>query len=56
MPLAVRADVIPRLDGFGALGYIVLVTNMTRAPRQADAARDRVQRAILDAQRPLAQR
>jgi two-component system, chemotaxis family, sensor kinase Cph1 len=55
VPLAVRADVIARLDGSGALGYIVLVTNMSE-PRQAGAARDRVQRAILDAQQPLAQR
>jgi nitrogen-specific signal transduction histidine kinase len=54
LPLAVRADVIPRLDGFGALGYIVLVTNLSER-READAARDRVQRAILEAQRPLAQ-
>jgi PAS domain-containing protein len=54
IPLAVRADVIPRLDGFGALGYIVLVTNLSDR-HQADAARDRVQRAILEAQRPLAQ-
>jgi chemotaxis family two-component system sensor kinase Cph1 len=54
VPLAVRADVIARLDGTGALGYIVLVTNMT-ARHEADAARDRVQRAILDAQRPLRQ-
>ncbi len=54
VPLAVRADVIPRLDGIGALGRIVLVTNMTEG-READAARDRVQRAIRDAQRPLQQ-
>jgi chemotaxis family two-component system sensor kinase Cph1 len=54
VPLAIRADVIPRLDGVGALGRIVLVTNMTEG-READAARDRVQRAIRDAQRPLQQ-
>ena len=54
VPLAIRADVIPRLDGIGALGRIVLVTNMTEG-READAARDRVQRAIRDAQRPLQQ-
>ncbi len=54
VPLAVRADVISRLDGAGALGYIVLVTNMTER-HEADAARDRVHRAILDAQRPLRQ-
>ncbi len=52
VPLAIRADVIPRLDGFGALGRIVLVTNMTEG-REAEAARDRVHRAIRDAQRPL---
>lgn len=52
VPLAVRADVIPRLDGFGALGHIVLVTNLSER-HEADAARSRVQRAILDAQRPL---
>ena len=52
VPLAIRADVIPRLDGLGALGRIVLVTNMTEG-READAARDRVHRAIRDAQRPL---
>ena len=54
VPLAVRADVIPRIDGFGALGHIVLVTDMS-GRHQADAARGRVQRAILDAQRPLSQ-
>lgn len=54
IPLAIRADVIPRLDGMGALGRIVLVTNMSEG-READAARDRVQVAISDAQRPLAQ-
>jgi light-regulated signal transduction histidine kinase (bacteriophytochrome) len=54
VPLAVRADVIPRLDGSGALGYIVLITNMSER-READAALDRVQRAILDVQRPLVQ-
>ncbi len=54
IPLAIRADVIPRLDGFGALGRIVLVTNMSEG-READAARDRVQRAIREAQRPLRQ-
>lgn len=54
VPLAVRADVIPRLDGFGALGYIVLVTNMSKQ-YEASAARSRVQRAILDAQRPFSQ-
>ena len=52
VPLAIRADVIPRLDGLGALGRIVLVTNMTEG-REAEAARDRVHRAIRDAQRPL---
>jgi chemotaxis family two-component system sensor kinase Cph1 len=54
VPLAVRADVIPRIDGFGALGYIVLITNMS-VRHEADAVRDRLQRAILDAQVPLAQ-
>jgi len=54
IPLAIRADVIPRLDGFGALGRIVLVTNMSDG-REANAARDRVQSAIRDAQRPLTQ-
>jgi PAS domain-containing protein len=52
LPVAVRADVIPRLDGFGALGYIVLLTNLSER-REAGAARDRVQRAIVNAQRPL---
>jgi light-regulated signal transduction histidine kinase (bacteriophytochrome) len=52
LPLAIRADVVPRLDGFGALGHIVLVTNM-RERQEADAARDRVQRAILNAQWPM---
>jgi hypothetical protein len=55
IPVAVRADVIPRLDGFGALGHIVLLTNMSER-HEADAARSRVQRAILDAQRPLMQK
>ncbi len=54
VPLALRADVIPRIDGFGALGFIVLVTNLSER-READAARERVHRAILEAQRPLAQ-
>jgi light-regulated signal transduction histidine kinase (bacteriophytochrome) len=54
VPLMLRADVIPRLDGSGALGHIVLVTDMSER-RDADAARDRVQRAILSAQRPLGQ-
>jgi chemotaxis family two-component system sensor kinase Cph1 len=54
IPLAIRADVIPRIDGIGALGRIVLVTNMTDG-RAANAARDRVQSAIREAQRPLTQ-
>ena len=54
VPLAIRADVIPRLDGVGALGRSVLVTDMSEG-READAARDRVQRAIREAQRPLLQ-
>ena len=53
VPLAVRADVIARLDGSGALGHIVLVTNLSDR-REAAAARTRLQRAILDAQQPLA--
>ncbi len=53
LPLAVRADVISRPDGSGVLGYIVLATNLSER-RAADAARERVQRAILDAQQPLA--
>jgi light-regulated signal transduction histidine kinase (bacteriophytochrome) len=52
MEVAVRADVILRPDGAGALGHIVLVTDMSER-RQADAARQRVQRAILDVQQPL---
>jgi PAS domain-containing protein len=54
VPVAIRADVIPRLDGMGALGYIVLVTNTTE-DRAADAARLRVRSVIEDAQRPLRQ-
>jgi light-regulated signal transduction histidine kinase (bacteriophytochrome) len=54
VPVAVRADAIGRLDGAGALGHIVLVTDMSER-READTARDRVQRAIVDAQRPFAQ-
>ena len=53
IPLAVRADAIGRLDGAGALGYIVLLTNLSER-RAADSARHRVQRAISDAQRPFA--
>jgi light-regulated signal transduction histidine kinase (bacteriophytochrome) len=53
VPLAVRADAIGRLDGAGALGYIVLLTNLSER-READSARNRVQRAISDAQRPFA--
>ena len=52
VPLAIRADVIPRLDGQGALGRIVIVTNMSDG-HAADAARDRVQSAIRDALRPI---
>jgi light-regulated signal transduction histidine kinase (bacteriophytochrome) len=52
--LAVRADVIARPDGSGSLGHIVLVTNLNER-HEADAARQRVQRAILDAQQPLTQ-
>lgn len=53
VPVAVRADVIPRLDGFGPLGHIVLVTSLSER-QEADARRQRVHRAILEAQRPLA--
>jgi light-regulated signal transduction histidine kinase (bacteriophytochrome) len=53
VPVAVRAEVVPRLDGFGALGYIVLITNMSDR-READEARARVTQAIQEAQRPLA--
>ena len=53
LPLAVRGDVISRPDGTGVLGYIVLATSLSER-READAARERVQRAILDAQQPLA--
>lgn len=52
VPLAVRAEVIPRLDGIGALGSIVIVRNLTEG-HAADAARDRVQSAIRDALRPV---
>ncbi|MFO1302682.1 MAG: GAF domain-containing protein [Burkholderiales bacterium] len=55
VPVAIRADVIPRVDGVGALGYIVLVTNTTE-DRAAAAARVRVRSVIEDAQRPLHQR
>jgi hypothetical protein len=55
VPVAIRADVIPRLDGTGALGFIVLVTNISD-DRAADAARMRVRSVIEDAQRPLRQR
>jgi len=55
VPVAIRADVIPRLDGTGALGFIVIVTNVSEA-RAADAARVRVRSAIEDVQRPLRQR
>lgn len=54
VPLAVRAESIPRLDGDGTLGYILMLTNMSN-DRKADAARDRAQRAILEAQQPLLQ-
>lgn len=52
-PIALRADRVERPDGSGALGHIVLVTNLTRR-QEATAARDRLRRAILDAQEPLA--
>jgi light-regulated signal transduction histidine kinase (bacteriophytochrome) len=54
LPLAIRADVIKRPDGSGVLGHIVLVTNMSE-DREADAARERVEHAILAAQKPLTQ-
>lgn len=53
--VAVRAEVIPRLDGFGALGFILLVTSL--AARDADeSARNRAREAIRAAQGPLAAR
>lgn len=51
-PVAVRAEVIPRIDGFGVLGFIVLVTSLQS--RQADeAARERAREALRIAQGPL---
>jgi two-component system, chemotaxis family, sensor kinase Cph1 len=53
VPIAVRADRVERPDGQGAMGHIVLVTNLTER-QEATAARERLRRAILDAQEPLA--
>lgn len=53
VPIAVRADRVERPDGAGAMGHIVLVTNLT-VQQEATAARDRLRRAILDAQEPAA--
>ena len=51
--VAVRAEVIPRLEGFGALGFILLATSL--AARDADeSARARAREAIRAAQEPLA--
>lgn len=52
IPIAVRADRVERPDGQGAMGHIVLVTNLTER-QEATAARERLRRAILDAQEPL---
>lgn len=51
--VAVRAEVIPRLEGFGALGFILLASSL--AARDADeSARARAREAIRAAQGPLA--
>lgn len=51
-PVAVRVEVIPRIDGFGVLGFIVLVTSLQS--RHADeAARARAREALKIAQSPL---
>ena len=51
IPLAIRADRVERPDGGGALGHIVLLTNLTDW-KAAGQARERLRRAIVDAQGP----
>jgi len=50
VPVALRADPIPSFDG-GLFGVVVMLTDLTER-HAADVARDRLQRAILEAQRP----
>ena len=52
MPVAVRAEVIPRIDGYGLLGAIVLFTDLT-ARRADEEARARAREALRVAQGPL---
>jgi len=52
IPVAIRADRVERPDGLAAVGHIVLVTNLTQWS-EARATRERLRRAILDAQEPL---
>ena len=49
IPLAIRADRVERPDGGGALGHIVLLTNLTDW-KAAGQARERLRRAIVEAQ------
>lgn len=49
IPLAIRADRVERPDGGGALGHIVLLTNLTDS-KAAGRARERLRRAIVEAQ------
>lgn len=50
IPVALRADPIPQVHG-GLFGFIVILTDLS-ARHEADAARDRLQRAAYAAQRP----
>jgi hypothetical protein len=50
IPVAVRADVVPG-PGAAVLGYIVIITDIT-ARKEAEAARQQLQHAILRAQQP----
>lgn len=53
IPVAVRADRVEIPGGEGALGHIVLVTNL-KEREETSAARERLRRAILNAQDPAA--
>jgi len=49
VPLAIRADRVERPDGGGAMGHIVLLTNLTEW-KAAGQARERLRQAIVEAQ------
>lgn len=50
IPVAVRADPIPQVDG-SLFGFILILNDLT-SRQEADVARERLQRAVYAAQRP----